>query len=82
MVGIRTRRCFAGSAERLGVGHDVGLRHRDEIVCAEMAADLDLMFDRPLHRGPERAGPHRLFVVGQPHREYSICSGDRGMDVH
>jgi len=47
MVGIRTRRWVgrqrgqalqpfdAGDAERLGVGHDVGLAPPDEIVCAE-----------------------------------------------
>ena len=48
----------------------------------EIGADLDLMLDRPLHRGPERAGPHRLFVVGQPHRRsFSMLQRVLEMDV-
>ena len=52
----------AGDAERLGVGHDVGLRHRHEILGAEIVSDLDLMLDRPLRRRAECAGAHRLFL--------------------
>ena len=46
-----------GRAERLGIGHDVGLAHRDEVARAEIASDLDLVLDRPLRRPPERASP-------------------------
>ena len=35
---------------------------------AEIAADLDLMLDRPLPQRAERAGLHRLFFVGEAHR--------------
>ncbi len=38
----------AGRPERFGVRHNVGLRDRYEVARAEIAADLDLMPDRPL----------------------------------
>src|SRR6266571_8926988 len=56
-----------GAAERLGVGHDMGLRHRDEIRRAEIGPDLYLMFDRPLPQRTEFAAAHRLFFVVQLH---------------
>ena len=34
---------------------------------AEIAADLDLVLDRPLCRRAELAGQKRLFLVGQLH---------------
>ena len=61
----------AGDAEQFRVGHDVGLRDRDEILGAEIVADLDLMLDRPLPQRAELAGAHRLFFGGQPHGGYS-----------
>ena len=57
----------AGRAEQLGVGHDVRLAHRHEVARAEIATDLDLMFDRPLCRRAELAGLQRFFLVGQFH---------------
>ena len=56
-----------GLAQGFGVGHDVRLRHRDEIGGVEELADGDLMGDRPAPRLTERARQHRLFLVGQPH---------------
>ena len=56
-----------GDAERLGVGHDVGLGHRHEVTGAEITPDPDLMIDRPLQGRAVTAGPHRLFLVGEPH---------------
>src|SRR5439155_25301475 len=57
----------AGAAERLGIGHDVRLRHRDEIHRAEIGPDLYLMFDRPLPQRTEFAAAHRPFFVVQLH---------------
>src|SRR5262249_42983667 len=55
------------SAERLGVGHHVGLAHRHKVAGAEITSDPDLVFDRQLQSRAEIAGPPRLFLRGQPH---------------
>ena len=49
-----------------------------EVARAEIATDLDLVFDRPLCRRAELAGPQRFFLVGQLHfiRRY----GPRGLN--
>jgi hypothetical protein len=64
-----------GAAERFRVGHEVGLRHRHEIARAEIAADLDLMFDRPLPQRAEFAGAHCRFFVG----EFHDTTGSKGV---
>ena len=86
MVGMRTRRSSAGSlahalqpfdaghAEQLGVGHDVGLGHRHEILGAEIVADLDLMLDRPLPPRARTRRPASPFFVGQPHPNVSYLA--------
>jgi hypothetical protein len=51
----------SGFTERLGVGHDVRLGHRHEVARAEVAPDLDLMFDRPLRRLAALARPQGFF---------------------
>jgi hypothetical protein len=56
-----------GLAQGFGVGHDVRLRHRDEISRVEELADGDLVGDRPAPRLAELARQHRLFFVVQPH---------------
>ena len=67
LVGRQLRHAFepfdAGSAQRLGVGHDVGLRHRHEVAGAQILPDLDLMLDRPLRGRAEFAGAQCLFLV-------------------
>ena len=54
-------------AKRLGIGHDVGLGHRNEVSGAEIFPDLDLMLDCPLNGRAELARPHRLLFVCKPH---------------
>ncbi len=61
-----------GLAERLGVGHDVRLRHRHEIGRVEEAPDLQHVLDRPAARSAEFAGKHRPFFVVQVHRGQSF----------
>jgi hypothetical protein len=53
--------------KRLGIRHDVGLGHRNEISGAEIFPDLDLMLDGPLNRRAELARPHCLLLVCEPH---------------
>src|SRR6516164_5881593 len=57
----------AGTAERFRIGHDMRLRDRHEIRRAEIAADPDLMLDRPLPQRAEFAAAHRQFFVAQLH---------------
>jgi hypothetical protein len=66
--GKAFEKAHAGFAERLGVGHDMGLRHRHEIGRVEEFADLDLVPDRPLPRLAGIAREHRLLFVGEAHR--------------
>src|SRR5262249_20838565 len=56
-----------GFPERLGIGHNVRLAHRDEVARAEIVSDLDLMRDRPLRRLAELARPQRFFFSGEIH---------------
>ena len=57
----------AGLAQALGVGHDVGLRHGDEVLRAEELADLDLVLERePGHRA-ELSGEDASLFFAQPH---------------
>src|SRR3954464_4965184 len=57
----------AGLAEALGVGHDVGLGHGDEVFRAEDLADLDLVLERePGHRA-ELSGEDAALFLAQPH---------------
>src|SRR5262249_57365450 len=59
----------SGFAQRFGIGHDVGLRHRHEVTRAEVVADLDLMLDRPLRRFAALARPQRLFFGREVHSQ-------------
>ncbi len=60
----------AGRAERFRIGHDVRLADRNEILGAEIVADLDLMLDRPLPERAEFARQHRLFFTVEFHGSY------------
>ncbi len=77
LLGRQRRPAFqpfdAGSAERFRVGHDVSLADRNEILRAEIIADLDLMLDRPLPQRTELARAHRFFFVVQPHGDGFIA---------
>src|SRR5204862_5286150 len=69
---VRTRRkrlepAHSGLTEAFGVGHDVGLRHRHEIRCAEKLADLDLMLQGLLADRTLLAGEDVVLLVGKPH---------------
>jgi hypothetical protein len=65
--GDAFEKAHPGLAQGLGVGHDVGLRHRDEIGRIEEPADGDLVGDRPAPRLAELTGQHRPFFVAQLH---------------
>jgi hypothetical protein len=56
-----------GFAQRLGVGHDVGLRNLHEICRVEELADRDLVRYPPAPDGPELTRQHGLFFIAQPH---------------
>ena len=60
-----------GLAEALGVGHDVGLRHRHQILGAEEFADLDLMLQGLLRQEAGLARENILFFVVQFHSHHS-----------
>ena len=89
MVGTRTacpirarRKRFQPAhtrlAEALGVGHDVGLRHRHEIRRAEKLADLDLMLQRLLANRALLAGEDLLLLVAQPHGHWKRAASHIG----
>jgi hypothetical protein len=59
-------------AEAFRVGHDVCLRHRNEILGAEEIADLYLVLQRLLRNRAEIAGQDMLLFVVQLHRCQSI----------
>src|SRR3954447_14039038 len=61
----------AGDTQRLGVRHNVSLRHRYEILRAEISPDLDLMLDRPLPQRARRAAPNFLLFVSEAHSSNS-----------
>src|SRR5437764_15271635 len=57
----------ASHAERFGIRHDMGLRHRHEIARTEITTDLDLMLDRPPRGWAELTGSEGFFFLGQFH---------------
>jgi hypothetical protein len=65
-----------GLAQRLGVGHDVRLRNRQEIARAEIAAELQLMLYRPAARRPQCAAEHRTSSsVSSTRYSAATCAG-------
>ena len=79
MVGMRTCRwpsvedakllqpAHTGLAETFRIGHDVGLRNRDEIPGAEKVAYLDLVLQCLLRKRTELAGQNILLFVVELH---------------
>jgi hypothetical protein len=66
-VGHALKPFDARHAERFGIGHHVGLACLQEVASTEITSDANLMFDRPLQSRAEITGPHRFFLIGQPH---------------
>ena len=64
----------AGFAEAFGIGHDVRLRHRHEILGAEELADLDLMLQRLPSNRAGFAGQDILLFVVQLHQAQSTVA--------
>ncbi len=61
-----------GLAQGFRVGHDVGLRHRHQILGIEELADRDLVGNRPAPRLAELARQHRPLFSGEPHRQAGL----------
>jgi hypothetical protein len=61
-----------GRSERFGTGHDVRLGDGDEIACAEIFLNLDLMLDRPLHG--RAALPARIYSSSSVSSMVSVTS--------
>jgi hypothetical protein len=59
----------AGFAEAFGIGHDVGLRHRNEIRRAKELADRHLMPQRFLRQRSAFSGQDVPFFVVELHRD-------------
>jgi hypothetical protein len=54
----------AGLAQTFGIGHDVGLRYLDKVLCAKEVADLDLVLQGLLRDIPALAGQNiTLFII-------------------
>ncbi len=64
----------AGFTETLGIGHDVGLRHRHEIRSAEEFSHLDLMLQGGLRNRTGLAGQDVLLFVAEFHGHQSILT--------